>query len=267
MLPAPQIAFLSLSTARDPRAHRAANEWHQLDHRPENLALAGVAWGERFVLPPAAAADAEARGSFTDFHYANLYWLDEPHTASIQTWADFAEQSHREGRRPDIDLLDRPYMGFFRLVGTAVSPDSRMSARSLCFRPNTGLLLFVTSVPESWSRTEVHARNRSELDDVVPAMAAVPGIATVWCLESDPGLAPAEWSSRESARGTTEQHRLRVLVAATEIDPAPVVLARLHEDHPDVFTALDALPGRTEFRGAVETITPWKWDWFDEVHG
>jgi hypothetical protein len=27
--------------------HRRYNEWHQLDHRPENLALPGVAWGDR----------------------------------------------------------------------------------------------------------------------------------------------------------------------------------------------------------------------------
>lgn len=267
MLPAPQIAFLSLSTARDPQAHRAANEWHQLDHRPENLALAGVAWGERFVLPPAAAAAAEARGAFAYFHYANLYWLDDPHTTSIRTWADFAEQSHREGRRPDVDLLDRPYMDFFRLAGTAASPSSRMSARSLCFRPNTGLLLFVNSVPEDWSRSDMHARNRRELDDVVPALAAVPGIAAVWCLENDPDLAPTTWASRESAQGVTGRHRLRALVAATEIDPAPAVLARLRAEHRSVLETLDELPGQTEFRGAVETITPWKWDWFDEVGG
>ncbi|ANH36663.1 hypothetical protein I601_0209 [Nocardioides dokdonensis FR1436] len=29
--------------------HRAYNRWHQLDHRPENLALPGVAWGDRPV--------------------------------------------------------------------------------------------------------------------------------------------------------------------------------------------------------------------------
>jgi hypothetical protein len=35
--------FFSFVELTDPSQHRAYNEWHQLDHRPENLLLPGRA--------------------------------------------------------------------------------------------------------------------------------------------------------------------------------------------------------------------------------
>ena len=51
-------AFFSFTGINDPAKHRDYNEWHQLDHRPENLALPGVVWGERWVHSPDCAAVA-----------------------------------------------------------------------------------------------------------------------------------------------------------------------------------------------------------------
>ena len=42
-------AFFSFIELTDPDRHREYNEWHQLDHRPENLLLPGVAWGDRWA--------------------------------------------------------------------------------------------------------------------------------------------------------------------------------------------------------------------------
>ena len=46
------LVFFSFAALDDPGPdhHRRYNEWHQLDHRPENLALPGVAWGDRWAL-------------------------------------------------------------------------------------------------------------------------------------------------------------------------------------------------------------------------
>lgn len=266
MLPAPQIAFLSLSRARSPVLHRAVNEWHQLDHLPENRALRGVAWGERFVLPPAAAHQAVRRGEFADFHYATLYWFDEPHGPAIGTWADFAEQSFREGRRPDVALVDRAYMDFFRLVGAAAPSGVRMNERGLVHRPGTGLVLIATSLPACRSRTDLHPRFAWELDELVPALAAVPGVGGVWCLQSDASLAPAAWASREAAQGTAEDRTIRLIVARTEVDPPAVVLDRIRsEEHAPRLRPPLSLPGQVAFHGFLETIVPWQWDWFDEA--
>ncbi|CAM3470118.1 hypothetical protein NODU109028_18610 [Nocardioides dubius] len=263
MLPAPRVAFLSLSKAKDVAHHQAINAWHQLDHRPENLALEGVAHGERFVQTPELARTAAAAGDFTDFHYANLYWFDEPVPAAVDVWAEFAEQSFREGRRPDIDLLDRAYMDFFQVVGTAVSPTLRLNERALRFRPATGVIMIATEIGGAISRSALHERSAWELDVLLPALAEVPGISAAWALHSAPELAPAAWQAREAAQGTGNERIMRVIWATTEIDPPAVVLQRLRDHDPAIaLSAPTKQPGATRFVGALETITPWQWDWF-----
>ncbi|WP_300681908.1 hypothetical protein [Nocardioides sp.] len=263
----PAVAFLSLSRARAPHLHREINAWHQLDHRPENLALAGVAHGERFVHSPALAAASRRAGEFADFHYANIYWFDEPAGAAVEEWAELAEQSLREGRRPDVDLVDRAYMDFFRVAGTALSPGLRIGGRALHYRPVTGVVLLVTALPHDLTRSELQARHAWEIDELLPALAGVPGIAAAWSLESDPGLAPSEWARREAAQGTSERETIRVVYLACEIDPPATALERLEAG---------AVPGwlnppagdraSVRFAGALETITPWQWSWFDDEH-
>ena len=82
-------AFFSFTGITDKAKHRAYNEWHQLDHRPENLALPGVVWGERWVHSPDCAARATYGGTAVDAtHYINLYWYREPYAESIKEWQD-----------------------------------------------------------------------------------------------------------------------------------------------------------------------------------
>lgn len=266
MLPPPGVAFLSLSQARSPELHHAINSWHQLDHRPENLALNGVAHGERFVHPPAAAARAHATDAFADFHYANLYWFDSPVTSSIEEWAALAEQTLREGRRPDVDLVNRAYMDFFRLAGTAVRPGLRLNPRALVHRPCTGLLMWVTAFPGNLDRAELQHHHAHQLDHVLPALARVPGVATAWALESDSSLAPALWAAREAASGTDAGETVRLVLAATEVEDPDVVLDRVRgQADADPAQQVPA-PADLRFAGALHTITPWQWDWFTPAH-
>ena len=51
-----KVGFFSFTEITDPREHRAYNEWHQLDHMPEQLPIRGIAWGQRWVATPAKLA-------------------------------------------------------------------------------------------------------------------------------------------------------------------------------------------------------------------
>lgn len=262
MLPAPQVAFLSLAKARHPRMHRAINEWHQLDHRPENLALEGVAYGERFVRTPQLAAAAHGTGRFEDFDYATLYWLDEPAESAIDVWAAFAEQSMREGRRPDVDLIDRPYMEFFRTVGHLAAPGSRLNPRAQHFRPATGVVMIANTLPADASRSDLHRQHAWELDTVLPALAQVPGFAAGWVLHSDPSLAPSAWRTRESAGPAENTEVVRLTWILTEAEPVHAVADRIREAHAGLAVPAD-VRSHLQHLGAAETITPWQWSWFD----
>jgi len=81
--------YFSLTEILDPAHHRTHNEWHQLDHRPENLLLPGVAWGDRWVRSPdCAQASAGLAPEYARTHYAIMYWFREPLRAAIsrQWW-------------------------------------------------------------------------------------------------------------------------------------------------------------------------------------
>ena len=42
------FGFFSFTEVTDPAEHRAYNEWHQLDHLPEQFPLPGVVYGQRW---------------------------------------------------------------------------------------------------------------------------------------------------------------------------------------------------------------------------
>jgi hypothetical protein len=82
------LAFFSLVSLSDPGQHRAYNEWHQLDHRPENLALPGVAWGDRWARADSPHSEAPTASPYRDVDYLAMYWFRQPLDESLKAWDD-----------------------------------------------------------------------------------------------------------------------------------------------------------------------------------
>lgn len=263
--------FFSFAQVTDPSRHRDYNAWHQLDHRPENLALPGVRWGERWVHSPDCAASAitpipELAGT----HYINMYWFASPAGDSIAAWQRLAERSFQWGRRPEGAYATRPLMGFFLAVKGYVAPRVRVSADALPFRPNRGVHVIVYRLHEPHS-TEAHDvlawYDQVHMPDVVDC----PGVAGAWTFSSVSTTLDAGWAARSTASTTfaaeaSDPGRYRVAVIYADDDPL-VVADRLVARR-----ATWAEAGRTRdtsavedkvFAGPLRTIVPWKWDWFD----
>ena len=51
-----RLGFFSFTEITDPAEHHSYNEWHQLDHMPEQYPLDGIAYGQRWVSTPACRA-------------------------------------------------------------------------------------------------------------------------------------------------------------------------------------------------------------------
>src|SRR5271163_2686196 len=58
--------FFSFTEITDPGSHRSYNEWHQLDHLPEQYPIAGVVSGQRWVLTPGCRTARLASGRQLD---------------------------------------------------------------------------------------------------------------------------------------------------------------------------------------------------------
>ena len=51
-----KVGFFSFTEITDPTEHHSYNEWHMLDHMPEQYPLDGIAYGQRWVSTPACRA-------------------------------------------------------------------------------------------------------------------------------------------------------------------------------------------------------------------
>ncbi|MDT5027915.1 MAG: hypothetical protein QOE61_4341 [Micromonosporaceae bacterium] len=253
-------AFFSFTHVVNRADHHEYNAWHQLDHRPENLALPGVRHGERWVRTPDCAAAGTAVGPELDgLHYVNMYWFSEPAAESFRAWQGLAEQSFQWGRRPDTRISRRLLMGSFTPVKGYVSPRVLVSADALPFRPNRGVAITVSRVSEPLSIQAHHLYGWQD-QVAIPELLSRPGVAGAWTFSSqsttlDSG-GSAEPASTTFDERSPEPGQFRILLVYLDADPLEYWSRRGEPSAtpPGMASVLD---------GVLRSITPWQWDWFD----
>ena len=174
--------FFSFTEVTDPNAHAAYNAWHQLDHLPEQMPLAGIADGERWVVSPRCrAARHFGTGDLADAHYLTLYLMHPPLQESIDSFYELAMRLHREDR----------FFPHRRAIATGALPvqsahaSSRVhvSAAAVPYRPNRG----VYAVVEARSAETAGGNNLGMTSQRVEELLLVPGVAGVWMFGQSPG--------------------------------------------------------------------------------
>lgn len=252
-------ALFSFGRLSDPTKHREYNEWHQLDHRPENLALPGVAWGDRWVRSPDCARDGDVgQEPYTATQYTNMYWLRAPVDETIRQFVDLGERCRQWGRRPDLAYVQRDLTGFFTVVAVLATRRTSVTSAAVPIRPARGVHVSLIRIrlPDSPPTDELfrwYDRIR------MPALLKVPGVAGAAIFASAPG------TSRGEVRAAPQDLRLHLLY----LDDDPVAVGnRIGRTEADWRTAGRDID-RSEleevlFAGRLRAITPWYWDWFGE---
>jgi hypothetical protein len=210
-----KVGFFSFTEITDPAEHRAYNEWHQLDHMPEQFPLRGIAYGQRWVSTPACRAARTASISRLDaIHYMTLYLMTEPVDETLREFRQLGRDLYDAGR---FHLHRHAHLsGPFALVATAVAPRVLISAEAVPYRPHRGVY------------AAVQAASATPLD--LDVMCATDGVAGAWAF----------------ADGAQ-----RITIAWLDGEPLQVAPAL-------------APPGDgVELAGPFETITPWRWNWFE----
>jgi hypothetical protein len=257
-----ETVFFSFAQITDLTKHGAYNEWHQLDHRPENLALDGVRYGERWVRTPDCASTSIVEDErLADTHYVNIYWFREPWQASFAEWQGLAERSYRWGRRPELDYTTRPMMGVFRTTRGAAARRILVSPDALPFRPARAVQLSLQRFEHAHDAA-THAFLVDAESRRVPELLEVDGVAGVWSFSSisttlDPSWQPVAGSATFDPSGTDAGLFRAELVF---IDGPP-------EQTGERIDAIDAgthAAGTEIFRSLLLPITPWEWDWFGD---
>jgi hypothetical protein len=250
-------AFFTFSHLSDPAKHREFNEWHQLDHRPENLALPGVAWGERWVRSPDCRLLGEAQDpAFAGVQYCNMYWLRDPIEESRREFSALGDRCVEWGRRPDLAYTERDLIGFFHAVKAYVDPAVLVSPEALPCRPARGVHVRLSrAVGPSAKIDELWAwYDRVRIPDLV----ASPGVAGACTFASDPATSGSE------IRGVAKGLRLHLYyLDGDPLEVAATLTARMAEWEL-AGRGLETAPMEVPlFEGWFRTIEPWHWDWFD----
>ncbi len=224
-----EVGFFSFTEITDPGEHHSYNEWHMLDHMPEQYPLDGIAYGQRWVSTPACrAARLVSEVPLDPIHYMTLYLMTDPVERTLREFMQLGKELRKVGR---FHLHRRAQLsGPFPCRGSAVAPRVLISRDAVPYRPNLGIYVEVDEVPEGVDP----AADTTHLADLCRA----PGVVGAWSFSD----------------GT---HRMTV----SWLDAPPLEVCA-HLD-PIVSRRRDASPTRTLFAGPLEAITPWKWDWFD----
>ena len=228
-----QLGFFSFTEITEPNEHHSYNEWHQLDHMPEQFPLDGVAYGQRWVSTPACrAARAVSEPPLDAIHYMTLYLMTEPVERTLSEFMQLGRDLHAVGR---FHQHRRARLsGPFPLRAVEVAPRVLISAPAVPYRPNLGVYVEVEEIADGDDSSREMSAHAAHL----AALCTVAGVAGAWSFADDQRRVTVSWLDTPPLE-VNEQ--LAALVARRRA----------------------ASVSRTVFAGPLETITPWRWDWFD----
>ncbi len=250
--------FFSFTEVTDPDAHNAYNAWHQLDHLPEQMPLAGIAHGERWVVSPRCLEARDfASGDIAQAHYLTLYLMKPPIDETIESFYALAVRLHGEDR----------FFPSRRAIATAALPVQsahaaarvRVSAAAVPYRPNRGVYAVVERRLEEPSRDQRRAVPAAKVDELL----RLPGVAGMWTF-GRPTSTGSQLEAPEAASATPappgSDRTLDALVTVMFLDDDPVPVSRAIGDllRPD-WEREEIVP---DLAGPLEAIVPWSWDWF-----
>lgn len=212
-------AFFTFVRLTDPTVRAQYNDWHHLDHRPENLALPGVAWGDRWVRSAdCVEVTTEGDPMLRDIDYVAMYWFREPYEESITAWNRLGEDSFRWGRGPQFPGVERPLRGFYAPVRGYVAPRVLVSADVLPFRPNRGLQVTLSRFADVHG-PGTHAQYMWYDRVRIPDLLKLDGVAGAWTLSLESSVA-RPWAP-DVPEFPRDSLRLRILYL--DGDPVEVV--------------------------------------------
>jgi hypothetical protein len=235
-----KVGFFSFTEITDPSEHRSYNEWHQLDHMPEQYPLPGMAFGQRWVSTPACRSARAVDGPLlAPLHYVTLYLMTEPVEPTLEAFLALGGQLRGAGRFHEHRraLLSGP----FDVEATAAAPRILISAEAVPYRPNRGAYIVVEDLSPG---ADGPATARAATAD---ALLTTAGVAGVWT-----------FVSAAERRLTWRPGHRRVTVCFLDEDPLGVSTALA-----EIVSVAPTHPDAVIHAGPLESVTPWHWNWFD----
>lgn len=243
-----KVGFFSFTEITDPGEHRAYNEWHQLDHMPEQLPIPGIVFGQRWVSTPACRASrAVDEEPLAPIHYVTLYLMADPVDRTLRDFMEVGQQLRALGRfhQKRRAAISGPH----QWLDGHVSPRVLVGAEAVPYRPNRGVYVIVEEPRDDADPDVEDAWVRSLHEEWADAVCALPGVAGVWQFATSPALRGGGWS--DGVRRITVCY-----LDGPPLEVAETIRPLLDQRWRDA-------PVRPIHAGPFETVVPYQWDWFD----
>jgi hypothetical protein len=134
------LGFFSFTEITDPAGHQAYNEWHQLDHLPEQFSLDGMLFGQRWVCTPECQqARVAVSPRLEPCHYVTLYLMRDADVLP----SFFALGQHLHDVDRFFEARESHLSGAFALRERWVAPRVLVSEVVVPFRPSQGIYVVV----------------------------------------------------------------------------------------------------------------------------
>jgi hypothetical protein len=232
------LGFFSFTEVTQPSAHRVYNEWHRLDHMPEQFSLDGVLFGQRWVCTPDCR---EARVAVSPLlepcHYMTLYLMRD--AGVLPAFFELAERL----RQADRFFNDRRahLSGPFEVRDRWVSPRVKVSVAAVPHRPARGIYVVVGPPVDG------------------AAMVAHQGVAGAWSF-TNTDTADAEGTAADPSLGR------HITVAFIDGDLATTAsqLGQWCLQHAGHSGTLE-WAGPLDLLDRVNPIDTYSYDWFDRL--
>jgi hypothetical protein len=191
------LGFFSFTEV--PAEHdRDYDRWHRLDHLPEQFAIPGVVWGERWTIGDdrVTTDDGLAR-----CRYLTLYLMREPLAETLARFRHLAAELRDAGRF--FEHRTPHLAGGFDVVDRWAAPHALVRPEVVPWRPATGAFVAVGSAP---------------------AAVGVDGVAGAWTFRTSVAHTHPTWPTRD-ATITVAWFDGDPVATAARIDPGDVEFA------------------------------------------
>lgn len=194
------LGFFSFTEVTDPTQHGAYNEWHQLDHLPQQFSLDGLHFGQRWVCTPACRRAMVAVSPVLEpCQYVTLYLLRDE--GVLPGFFALGQQMWDEDRF--FQARRAPLTGPFEVVEQLADPRVKVSPDVVPFRPARGIYVVVgppvpcaamvahRGVAGAWQFADGQSDRHITVAFIDGDLPAVAGALGDWCLGTG---RPMEWA-------------------------------------------------------------------------
>jgi hypothetical protein len=180
-----KVGFFSFTEILDGR-HREYNQWHLLDHMPEQFKLEGLQWGQRWVATPELIDRRLFAGAeLAPTQYVTLYLITDPVQQALDDFYALGRELYAKDRW--FDARKSHLSGPFTLVNTYAAPRIRVDADVIPYRPNRGIFVTAQANTDDASEAALEEARRWYDEVHIPDLLGVRGVAGCWWFEDTEG--------------------------------------------------------------------------------